>query len=63
MMLDYIINRLLHNEYTKPLAQWLGKYFDLLKTLPRSLIPCKFEAVLSGVYNILVERVYSLMPE
>lgn len=62
-MMDYIADRLVHNEGTKQLSVWLKTAFEPLKNIPRYLIPCYFDAIVSGIYNVLVQRVYQLMPE
>lgn len=62
-MMDYIADRLVHHEGTKALSQWMKSAFDPLKKIPRYLIPCYFDAIVSGIYDVLVRRVYQLMPE
>ena len=63
MSADYIVNRLNHHEGTKEFAQWFKATFEPVHTLPRYLIPCYFDAILSGVYNALLTQVFRLMPE
>ncbi|XP_055915816.1 glycogen debranching enzyme isoform X2 [Eupeodes corollae] len=62
-MMDYISQRLRRFQDCKKLAKWLRLAFEPLKTIPRYLIPCYFDAILNGVYHMLVEHAYSLMPE
>ncbi|XP_053966475.1 glycogen debranching enzyme isoform X1 [Anastrepha ludens] len=62
-MLDYVADRLSHREGTKVLSKWLKATFEPLKNIPRYLIPCYFDAILSGLYEALVGRAYQLMPE
>lgn len=60
---DYVADRLSQREGTKILSKWLKTSFDPLKNIPRYLIPCYFDAILSGVYEALVGHTYQLMPE
>uniref|UniRef100_A0A1I8PA84 Glycogen debranching enzyme n=1 Tax=Stomoxys calcitrans TaxID=35570 RepID=A0A1I8PA84_STOCA len=62
-MMDYIADRLVHHEGTKALSQWLKQAFEPLKRIPRYLVPCYFDAIVSGIYDILVQRVYQMMPD
>lgn len=60
---DYIADRLTSFEDLKPLSAWLKATFEPLKNIPRYLIPCYFDAIVSGVYNVLINQVNELMPE
>uniref|UniRef100_A0A1A9VSP7 4-alpha-glucanotransferase n=1 Tax=Glossina austeni TaxID=7395 RepID=A0A1A9VSP7_GLOAU len=62
-MMDYIVDRLSHFDGTKALSLKLKASFNYLKQIPRYLIPCYFDFILSGVYELLIERVYQLMPD
>ncbi|KAL9916549.1 glycogen debranching enzyme isoform 1-T3 [Glossina fuscipes fuscipes] len=62
-MMDYIVDRLSHFDDTKALSFKLKAAFNYLKHIPRYLIPCYFDFILSGVYEILIDRVYQLMPD
>ncbi|KAM7344638.1 glycogen debranching enzyme isoform 4-T5 [Cochliomyia hominivorax] len=62
-MMDYIADRLSHFESTKSLAAWIKSAFEPIRDIPRYLVPCYFDAVVSGIYNILVHRVFKQMPE
>uniref|UniRef100_A0A1A9WR90 Glycogen debranching enzyme n=1 Tax=Glossina brevipalpis TaxID=37001 RepID=A0A1A9WR90_9MUSC len=62
-MMDYIVNRLSHFGGAKSLSLCLKVVFNCLKHIPRYLIPCYFDFVLSTVYEILIEKVYQIMPE
>lgn len=59
---DYIADRLNNFDELKPLSTWLKAAFDPLKNVPRYLVPCYFDAIVSGVYNVLVNQVSQLMP-
>ncbi|ALC41670.1 CG9485, partial [Drosophila busckii] len=61
-MMDYIADRLQHFEQLQPLAAWFKAAFEPLKNVPRYLIPCYFDAIVSGVYNVLLHQVNQLMP-
>jgi len=50
-------------EDLKPLSTWFKATFEPLKNIPRYLIPCYFDAIVSGVYNVLINQVNELMPE
>jgi len=60
-LLGYTANRLKHHERTKRLAAWLEDVFDHISVLPRFLVPCYFECVVRGVYEMCIERSISLM--
>ncbi|XP_046385636.1 glycogen debranching enzyme isoform X2 [Ischnura elegans] len=60
-MIDYVWQRLEKDEGTKELAQWLKEAVTPLKEIPRYLIPCYFDALLTFVYKCLLERSWSLM--
>lgn len=62
LCLDYIADRLNNFDDLKPLATWFRAAFDPLKNVPRYLVPCYFDAIVSGVYNVLVQQVTQLMP-
>lgn len=62
-MLDYISQRLRRFQDCKKLAKWFRLTFESLRGIPRYLIPCYFDAIVNGVYSIVVEHSYSLMPE
>ncbi|XP_016953294.2 glycogen debranching enzyme isoform X1 [Drosophila biarmipes] len=62
-MMDYIADRLTSYEDLKPLSAWFKATFEPLKNIPRYLIPCYFDAIVSGVYNVLINQVNELMPD
>lgn len=62
LFIDYIADRLNNFDELKPLSTWFRAAFDPLKNVPRYLVPCYFDAIVSGVYNVLVQQVTQLMP-
>ncbi|XP_071444480.1 glycogen debranching enzyme [Hetaerina americana] len=60
-MIDYVWQRLEKDEGTKELAQWLKEAVVPLKDIPRYLVPCYFDALLTFVYRCLLKRSWSLM--
>lgn len=59
---DYISNRLTQSDNTKELGRWLQTNMEALKEIPRYLIPAYFDAIITGVYELLIQQVLSLMP-
>ena len=58
-MMDYIISRLKLVSSTEPLAIWFENYaFKFLRDVPRNLIPRYFDAIISVVYCLLLERIW-----
>lgn len=55
-MCEYIANRLKAHPSTERLGAWFSKVFDNVVKIPRHLIPCYFDAIVTGVY-MLVEEV------
>lgn len=45
------------------MAAWIKSSFEPIKDIPRYLVPCYFDAVVSGIYNILVQHVHEMMPQ
>eukprot|EP00794_Sanderia_malayensis_P008072 gene8072-8936_t len=60
-MPDYIYSRLKHNHLTRLLGLWLESVFSYLRELPRFLIPCYFDAIITSVYVRLIEFACSRM--
>lgn len=58
---EYICNRLIMYEGTSKLGKWLQRVFGQLNDIPRYLVPCYFDAIVSGTYLALVGRTWSLM--
>ena len=53
---EYTSNRLLAHEGTRALGKWLARVLGEIGKMPRYLIPCYFDAVITGVF-MLVEEV------
>nr|CAI5828955.1 unnamed protein product [Callosobruchus analis] len=62
-MIDYISNRLKLDVGTKELGEWIAKNTQCFKEMPRYLVPCYFDIVLTGLYVMLIEQSYNLMAE
>lgn len=68
-MLEYIANRILKYAQIKPdqrrqlerLSLWLKSLFSSLANLPRYLIPCYFDLILTNLYLKSVDRCLVLM--
>lgn len=57
----YITNRLQQHEGTAELGRWLETALSPLSDLPRFLVPCYFDAVITGTYLALLGRAWNLM--
>ncbi|VEN50334.1 unnamed protein product, partial [Callosobruchus maculatus] len=62
-MIDYISNRLKLDVGTKELGEWIAKNTECFKEIPRYLVPCYFDVVLTGLYVMLIEQSYNLMAD
>jgi len=62
-LMDYTANRLLAHPGTKSVGKWFQDAFSHLSKAPRYLIPCYFDALVTGVYNIAEEVVWAKMSE
>ncbi|XP_055387431.1 glycogen debranching enzyme [Condylostylus longicornis] len=62
-MMDYCANRLKNHDNTKELAIWMQKQFGEIGQIPRYLIPSYFDVILTGIYDTLVARCFSQMPD
>lgn len=60
-MIDYIWQRLKSDPSTSPLGTWLETNLKYLKQIPRYLIPCYFDVIVTGTYLLLIEQCYNLM--
>ncbi|GLV44486.1 uncharacterized protein CBL_10290 [Carabus blaptoides fortunei] len=60
-MIDYIWQRLKVDQGTLELGQWLENNLKFLKEIPRYLIPCYFDVIVTGTYLLLIEQCYNLM--
>lgn len=58
---EYIANRLKAHTNTRELGQWFESVFKYLRNVPRYLIPCYFDAVVSGAFMIMREGCFELM--
>ena len=57
-LMDYIASRLTAWPGTPhELSAWFQQVFDLVKTLPRCLVPCYFEAVVSAVHVLVLTKI------
>lgn len=61
LILDYIWRRLKFDEGTKDLGEWFEHKSSCLKEIPRYLIPCYFDVIVTGMYLQLVEHSFALM--
>ncbi|XP_015750298.1 PREDICTED: glycogen debranching enzyme-like, partial [Acropora digitifera] len=60
-LMDYTVSRLLPFVGTRQLGVWLDKAFGLVKELPRYLVPCYFDAIITPLYLRLLERAWAQM--
>lgn len=62
-MFEYIGNRLkLHNS-TRALGKWFEMAFGPLRCIPRYLIPCYFDALVTGAYRALLDIAWESMSQ
>ncbi|XP_006000067.1 glycogen debranching enzyme isoform X1 [Latimeria chalumnae] len=63
-MIDYVSNRfIVHSGAPAEVGKWFQAMFTYLKQLPRYLIPCYFDAILTGVYTTLLDTSLKQMSE
>nr|XP_022905345.1 glycogen debranching enzyme isoform X1 [Onthophagus taurus] len=62
-LIDYIWRRLQLDEGTKPLGIWFEENTIQLKRLPRYLVPCYFDAIITGVFTVVLDHAFNLMSE
>ncbi|KAK6188701.1 hypothetical protein SNE40_004828 [Patella caerulea] len=60
---DYIANRLKLHTGTYDLGVWFEGVFNHLRNAPRYLIPCYFDALVTGAYVVLREMVVQQMSD
>uniref|UniRef100_A0A8D0HPX6 Amylo-alpha-1, 6-glucosidase, 4-alpha-glucanotransferase n=1 Tax=Sphenodon punctatus TaxID=8508 RepID=A0A8D0HPX6_SPHPU len=61
-MIDYVSDRLISRSGAcAEVGKWLKAMFIYLKTIPRYLIPCYFDAILVGVYTTLLDLAWKQM--
>ncbi|XP_030750314.1 glycogen debranching enzyme isoform X2 [Sitophilus oryzae] len=62
-MIDYIWKRLQVDEGTKELGQWIEENIKYLYNIPRYLIPCYFDVIVTEIYTCLLDQSYNLMSD
>ena len=61
--MDYICDRMEKNPKTIPLSKWLSKAFTSLSHLPRYLIPRYFDSIITRIYVMVLEQIWSQSPQ
>lgn len=59
----YIADRLKAHANTRDLGQWFESVFRCLRKVPRYLIPCYFDAIVSGAFMIMKDNSIDMMSE
>ncbi|XP_060528992.1 glycogen debranching enzyme [Cylas formicarius] len=62
-MIEYIWKRLKVDQGTKELGQWIEENTKSLEKVPRYLVPCYFDVIVTGIYINLLDHSYSLMSD
>ncbi|XP_049823584.1 glycogen debranching enzyme isoform X4 [Aethina tumida] len=62
-MIDYIWQRLKLDPGTKELGQWLEENTKCFNSMPRYLVPCYFDVILTGLYALILNQSYRLMSD
>lgn len=62
-MPGYIASRLKKHTGTKELGTWFESVFSSLSQIPRYLIPCYFDAILTATYSMVLKHLWTLMSE
>lgn len=60
-MINYIHQRIKKNLRTAELSEWFSYNFAALKQIPRYLIPCYFDVLITGVHQLLLDECILLM--
>ncbi|XP_033736885.1 glycogen debranching enzyme-like [Pecten maximus] len=60
---SYVANRLLAHDSTCDLGHWFREILGHLSEVPRFLIPCYFDAVITGAYVVLRDLTIKLMSD
>ncbi|GIY67804.1 glycogen debranching enzyme [Caerostris darwini] len=60
---DYIASRLIDNPSTSDLGKWFEVVFDSLRKLPRYLVPCYFDTIITGAYSSLLSSMWRKMSD
>ena len=58
-LMDFTADRLNKYTKTKPLSKWLSNAFTTLSHLPRYLIPRYFDSVITRLYLMILEQIWS----
>lgn len=58
---DYVWKRLKLDKGTKELGEWIEKNTNVFEKIPRYLVPCYFDLIITGIYVMLLEQSYKLM--
>ncbi|XP_041357957.1 glycogen debranching enzyme-like isoform X2 [Gigantopelta aegis] len=60
---EYVSKRLLAHESTLELAKWFEEIFAHLENVPSYLVPCYFDAIITGAYVVLREMAIQLLSD
>ncbi|GFS37714.1 glycogen debranching enzyme [Trichonephila inaurata madagascariensis] len=60
---DYISSRLIDNPSTHDLGKWFDVTFESLRKLPRYLVPCYFDTIITGAYSSLLSSMWRKMSD
>lgn len=60
---DYTFRRLQQHSGTRQLGDWFEARFAPLKDIPKYLLPCYFDIVISQAYSALLTHAWELMSE
>lgn len=60
-MFEYIANRLKLHTSTRAMGKWFEVAFAPLRCIPRYLIPCYFDALVTGAYRALLDITWDSM--
>ncbi|XP_035229752.1 glycogen debranching enzyme-like isoform X2 [Stegodyphus dumicola] len=60
---DYIASRLMDDPATYNLGKWFHVVFESLKRIPRYLIPCYFDTIITGAYSSLLSALWRKMSD
>ncbi|CAH1775348.1 unnamed protein product [Owenia fusiformis] len=62
-LLQYTANRMKANHGTKQLGLWFEGVFEFLAKIPRYLVPCYFDAIMTGASVLIHDAIWNLMGE
>ncbi|XP_050499688.1 glycogen debranching enzyme isoform X2 [Diabrotica virgifera virgifera] len=60
-MIEFIWKRLKLDPGTKELGDWIERNTKSFENIPRYLVPCYFDIVVTGLYLVLLEKTHKLM--